>query len=77
MLMTIQPLEKAVAIACRRSMLFPVPRAPLTTVTSVFFASAASNIFFVSLTDSSRTRMLGERNISHACVILNASTALN
>jgi hypothetical protein len=77
MLMTTQPLENAVAIACRRSMLFPVPRAPLITVTSVFFAAAASSIFFASLTDSSRTRMLGDLNISQACVILNASTALN
>lgn len=77
MLMTIQPLVNAVAMACKSSKLFPVPRAPVIKVISVFFAAAASSIFFESLTVSSRTSMLGDLNICHACVILNASMALN
>jgi hypothetical protein len=77
MLMTIQPFVNAVAMACRRSMLFPVARGPERTIELVFFAAAASSIFLESVTVSSRTSMLGDRNKSHDWLFLNASTTLN
>jgi len=60
---TIQPLTKAVVIACNSIRLFPVPLSPSTTKFSPVFSSSASFILSVIFTLSSLINSAGLLNI--------------